>query len=87
MTEEVAEPVLFPNPAQDKITVSYYSNADSRCRISIADMAGRVVLKTEFSVVAGQNDLELNLSDISKGAYLLTFEMKEDKVVKKIIIE
>lgn len=71
---------VYPNPAKDFITVENDSNSINA--IQISDFNGRIV-----KTVNGTNEtsLELNISDLSSGVYLLNVTTSEGSTVKKIV--
>jgi hypothetical protein len=62
---------VYPNPAHYKITVSVDVKKDSDFMIKLSDLAGRVILSENQSAFGGLNTYELNLSNLSKGIYVL----------------
>lgn len=72
MLEPVSEfLVAFPNPATDAITLLYVTEMAGPARFSLVDMLGREYLVSNQSVVAGENKLDLNLSELAEGIYLV----------------
>jgi hypothetical protein len=61
----------YPNPANDKITLSYQTSADYPVVAALTDMLGRVVLLSEFT---GDPDghLELDVTNLLPGVYNCT---------------
>ena len=71
---------VFPNPTQDLITISNSYNLIEK--ISITDVNGRVIRN-----INGNNniDMEINISDLSAGMYLMTINSDNGSITKKII--
>ena len=65
---------VYPNPAQDQVTVAYSSSNSETCIIRLLDMTGRNVKEVHPQVNEGSNEFKVNLSDLSKGIYLLQLE-------------
>jgi hypothetical protein len=56
----------FPNPAQDRVTLSVNTSGDAQ--LQVLDVAGKVVYNTSVVIVNGQVDV--NISDFASGAYV-----------------
>jgi len=65
---------VYPNPAQDQLTVAYSSLNSETCTIRLLDMTGRHVMEQHNLVNEGSNQFKVSLSDLSKGIYLLQLE-------------
>lgn len=62
---------LYPNPARDRLTLSYHTNERSTFTLEIIDVLGRVVEQKQLSVEEGINNFDLNLETYTAGTYLL----------------
>lgn len=64
---------IFPNPADDNVTLFFTLKKDESVQVAIRDLAGRNVMmqKREFS--AGVNEVALPLN-VSPGIYIITVE-------------
>lgn len=60
---------LYPNPAVDKLNLLITSPANSKVTVVVTDLAGKIVLQNVAQLVAGDNNLQLNLKAIAKGSY------------------
>lgn len=77
---------IFPNPAQDVITIQVNSNQGADVELTIYDLLGQAVFKRNLLFNAGFNQSELLLGDISNGIYLIKL-VKDDQIyTNKIII-
>lgn len=72
---------VSPNPANDFITVSNSENIFVNA-ISITDLNGRVVKQNSFSNLS---NVQVNVSDLSSGVYMLNISSDKGSVTKKII--
>ncbi|MCT4586878.1 MAG: T9SS type A sorting domain-containing protein [Carboxylicivirga sp.] len=66
--ETMVTPVCYPNPATDIITISNIKQINT---IGIYSLTG--VLVKEYTI-SSKNELELNVSDLSSGIYLIKLE-------------
>jgi trimeric autotransporter adhesin len=62
---------LYPNPANDKTSLSIASNNDETAQVRIIDNTGRVVNQRFINIVKGKNNFELNISNLSTGLYYI----------------
>ena len=74
-----SEVSLYPNPAQDVVTVSLGQLPAAGARITVADMTGRVVLSDKL----GTNG-ELNVARLQAGTYIVTVETGGQKISRKL---
>ncbi len=72
---------VSPNPANDFISVS---NSDNILvsGISITDLNGRVVKQNSYSNVS---DIQVNVSDLASGMYMMNITSDKGSVTKKIV--
>ena len=73
--------LVTPNPANDFINISNTENIKVS-NIKITDLNGRVVKQNNFDNVSNIN---LNVSDLSSGVYMMNINTNEVSTVKKII--
>ncbi|MBQ6727079.1 MAG: T9SS type A sorting domain-containing protein [Bacteroidales bacterium] len=78
-TAEAAEFTVYPNPAQDKVTVSVSGNVRDNAQVEIIDMSGRTVARQNIS----DGTAEINISDLQKGVYIVKYAGNVKKIVKK----
>jgi hypothetical protein len=72
---------VFPNPANDFVTISNSENISVNS-ISITDLNGRVVKQNTYSNVT---NVQVNISDLSSGVYMMNISSDKGSVTKKII--
>jgi hypothetical protein len=73
---------LYPNPANDKVSIEINSNLNQNLVIEILDLTGRIIQKQSEIVTIGNSKLEVNLSNLSSGLYLI----KCNNSIQKIYI-
>ncbi len=78
--------LITPNPSTGKITISIPELEHSKCKIEIFDLLGRNTLSEEYLNI-GASDLQIDLSALSKGSYILKVLNKNQFVTKKIILQ
>ncbi len=67
---------LFPNPANEKITVEMQNDLKGKISITILNASGKIVKRTEMSKQANYLQQTILLHDIIPGYYVL--EIKAD---------
>lgn len=79
----VSEP--YPAPANNNINFNVLSNNTEKINIEILDMQGRPVISFNKDIYKGSNNIQLPL-DIPTGAYLASFIIANEKLVRKFYI-
>jgi len=77
--------VVFPVPATENITVAFANTTSMTTQIQIADIAGRIVYSEQ--VPAGTLNLNISLSNLNSGTYILSWNSGAEQHFDKIIIE
>lgn len=77
---------IFPNPANDVVTVSATLTKVDDVTITIYDVTGRVIYSNELSDVATINN-KIDVSTFAKGTYVLEVSTTEENIVRKIVVE
>jgi hypothetical protein len=75
--------VVYPNPANDLVTVSI--NAEGAATLSITDLSGRTVASSTVSFVNGRT--ELNMADLTSGAYIINVVMTDGRTAKFNVVK
>ncbi|MGC9342420.1 MAG: T9SS type A sorting domain-containing protein, partial [Bacteroidales bacterium] len=81
----VEDLVLYPNPANDFVTISLQNNSGSIDEIGIYTLQGRLVKR--ISKVANNNEFQINITDLSSGQYLLKCNIGGGEVTRMLIKE
>lgn len=78
---------VFPNPAEDYLKVSIYSENATTAHLNIYDITGKkVYINSDYSISQGDNEISLDneISDLRSGTYLLSITMNNNTVVREI---
>ena len=73
---------LFPNPANTTVTVSF-TGIEGMATIEIVDISGRTVSRQSTS----DNQLTVNISDLSQGAYFVRVTGEQATAVRRLIVK
>ncbi len=73
--------LLYPNPATEKVFIR--SSGDSVQSYQIYDLGGKLLQSQKVDC----RECEVNVSGLTKGVYIISFDMNGQKVSRKIIIK
>jgi uncharacterized repeat protein (TIGR01451 family) len=77
--------VLYPNPTNSNINVSLLNSSEAINSVEIHDLLGK---KIKEVINSSSNDVNIDVSDLSKGVYLVQITTQSDlKITKKLIIQ
>jgi hypothetical protein len=84
---ETTEPfTLFPNPANDNITVRYMSRAEGNVSLQVYSITGQKVLTMASSAAEGVNTQDVNTTILSNGVYIFEVQNHGDIQRQKFTI-
>ena len=78
---ENADLNFYPNPASDRIAVSY--NTHNKSQIQIKNMLGQVVFDKNID---GKVNEFVDVKNLSAGNYIITLKEENKTITKKLII-
>ncbi len=78
---------LYPNPANNNLVIQFNAKSQSAATIMITDMKGSTTLQQSFNVVAGNNNMNIDISGLAKGAYTLQVQTAGTMLAKKFVKE
>ena len=64
---------LFPNPAQDILHVGIPKGSSGTIQITLVDLQGRIQSVQNASISLGENTIQMDISRLPKGIYVLKF--------------
>lgn len=77
---------VFSNPTEGKITISNIRNIDLMS-VEVYNVLGRLI-KSEMNFMKNQQNLDINLSNINKGLYVLKLATNKGQILtKKVIVK
>ncbi|MEZ5048285.1 MAG: T9SS type A sorting domain-containing protein [Saprospiraceae bacterium] len=65
---------IFPNPTTNAITVDFVSISDQAITVELFDITGKIIYQKKYNVTIGSNNLNLDMSQLSSGVYMLRLE-------------
>jgi photosystem II stability/assembly factor-like uncharacterized protein len=75
--------LLYPNPTDNEVKILW--NQIKPQHLNIVNLQGMIIY--EQRVNAGSDSVNINISSLSKGIYLINLYSKEDIITKKLIIK
>ena len=76
---------VYPNPANQVVNVKMTATVEKSVTVRIVDLSGRTRLEKSVQLNKGENNLVLNVSNLSKGSYLLMIHDGSSVMTKKIV--
>ena len=77
---------VYPNPTAGMVNVEFTSEKGN-AQITMMDLSGRMVMQQTQQVVAGQNNIQLDLSKFAKGTYMLNLRTADGNHQVKVVVE
>lgn len=74
---------VYPNPAQNYVTIDLSDVTQRFITLDIYDMTGRLISRDEYE---NTGEIHLNVSDYNDGIYILNFYLSGVKVSKRLMI-
>jgi hypothetical protein len=80
---------IYPNPTNDKATISLISNSNEKLYYVLYDALGKQIEQKELLIITGINTLEINVKQLqlSKGVYFIKLISSGKEITKKLVIE
>jgi hypothetical protein len=87
---EISKLKVYPNPAKDIVNIDFELNKPDKVRIVIFDIEGKPLrmLKDMEELPSGFNHLQVNMSNVPSGIYILTLQnnngsYKTQRIIKQ----
>lgn len=78
---------VYPNPATDNLNVDYSLTDASQVTFRLMDAMGKVVYMESVQAFAGENQYKMNVSNLSKGFYMMEISSEKGKSIRKIMVQ
>lgn len=79
--------VIFPNPANEFVTINFTAKNSGSVSVVITDLSGRVIMNNASSkLVAGKNSLTINTEALSSGMYFVSLSDGKSQQSFKVTI-
>ncbi len=77
----------YPNPSNGLITLTYCSNTAGNVQLIVYGKTGEILFAKTCHVIIGENNYQLNLSDLKTGLYHLQLNNGSEQGGVKLVIE
>lgn len=78
---------IYPNPANDQISIEFNSMKKTNADFVISDLSARTILQKDVSLLVGNNKLKMDLSGLQKGLYIIKLRNSEMEITKKLVLD
>jgi hypothetical protein len=75
---------LYPNPANNNVTLHMADNANADVDVIVADVLGKIVISNKMNL---NNNSNLDVSSLTSGMYFITVSANGKSTTKKLILE
>jgi hypothetical protein len=77
---------LTPNPAHNAVTINYYTDTENPITIRLFDALGKTVLQQQAIATLGENQLNIDLTTLPQGYYLVELNDGVTRVNQKLVV-
>jgi hypothetical protein len=77
---------IYPNPASDRLNLNINSEKDGNCIVQVLDLAGKIQRSFEMQLTEGANRLDLDISDVASGLYIIYVNAGRRSLQKKLVV-
>lgn len=87
-SEEKAEINLYPNPAGDKMSVTYFAELNDNVSFNVYNTMGqKVISKSEHAINEGENTSSFEFNTLSNGIYIMEMIHQDERKVQRFVIQ
>lgn len=87
ITFDAGEMKVYPNPTQGILNVEIYSISETQGKLLLYNMLGQVILSQDINFLEGKAIQQLDISNLVKGIYSLSFISENGQNVQKVVKE
>jgi len=78
---------LYPNPATDNLSVAISSNEHANADLTIVNLMGQVMYSDNVALNEGNNLLNVNISNLTPGVYMINIRTNKGTSTQKLIVK
>lgn len=81
--------MVYPNPATDKVAISFVAESAEKAEIKFNDLTGKCVYSKKIDALSGVNTLSLNTKqiNINSGIYFLSISCGKSRYTNKVVFK
>ncbi len=88
LEDEVSDLIVYPNPFESTLNIRYSLGKESRVRLRLMDIQGKVIDNIELGMqMEGQHIFTLQNKSLSPGLYVLNMDLGGKTVKRKVIVQ
>lgn len=76
---------FYPNPAVANVAASFTAHEDEKAMVLVQDMKGRTVKSVHVNILKGVNKIDINLTDLASGVYIISIKSAKMEITHKIV--
>jgi aminopeptidase YwaD len=78
---------LYPNPAQDYMTLEFTNRISGHVTVEITNLVGQV-MSTEYNGTLGEGDhkVAIRTNELSNGVYMMTVKTADGEATQKFVV-
>jgi PKD repeat protein len=80
-----SNPVLYPNPANEEVHVSYHSQDVNDVNVSVLDLNGKVLQNYFIKSNSGQNMVMFDIQALAQGSYMVKLSSTKGQIILPFI--
>jgi hypothetical protein len=77
---------VYPNPVVQQATVELVSSKNTEVNLQVFDLSGRTIISETENVQPGVNRLQLDMSSLKKGTYIVRTTSGANSQTQKVIV-
>jgi hypothetical protein len=77
---------IFPNPTSHELQINFNSNTQGQYTLDIFNMMGQKVKQVNLETAPGFNSIQINVSELSQGTYLLKMGEDGHQINERLVI-
>ena len=86
-TDAAIMPALYPNPANDQVTLTASIPQESSVTILVSDLQGNTMASYQRKAVAGENQFVLDTNNLASGLYILRIQGSDTSSAQRLEVK
>lgn len=78
---------MFPNPAQDQVTLNVDATKEEAVQLNIVDLNGRITISKMLELKKGSNNFSLPVYHLTDGIYYVQVYLADRQHIQKLIVK
>lgn len=78
---------IYPNPTTGTLNIKFDTEKQHNIQVKLVSVSGQVIFSEEMDEVSGQYNNSFDISNYSKGIYLLSIISDKSKIDRKIVLK